>query len=62
MSTRTGLIVMAISSLVLGGFTFWQLLPSQGVLNSILWGLGAAAAMWGVFALSYLVNVTVRRR
>jgi hypothetical protein len=59
---RTGLVAMGILSLALAGFMTWQLIPSEGVLRAILWGLGFAAAIWGVFFLSYLFNTRVRGR
>jgi hypothetical protein len=59
---RTGLIFMAVLSLGLGGFIAWQLVPSEGVFWAILWGLGFAVALWGVFGLSLAFNTWVRRR
>lgn len=62
LSQRTGLIAMGVLSLVLAAFMAWQLIPSEGVLGGILWGLGFAVAIWGVFFLSYAFNTWVRRR
>nr|MBN1230129.1 hypothetical protein [Anaerolineae bacterium] len=58
---RTGLIVIAIVSVLLAGYMFWQLLPTEGLGGALLWGLGAGASIWAIFGLNYLVNRTVRR-
>jgi hypothetical protein len=58
---RTGLWVVGIVGLALGIYTGWQFYPAIGFWKALLWGVGSAAAVWLVYWLSYLVNVTVRR-
>lgn len=58
---RTGLIVIIVISVLLAGYMFWQLLPSEGFGGALLWGLGAGASIWAVFGLNYLLNKSVRR-
>ncbi len=57
----TGLWVIGIASFALAVYTGWQLYPSLGFWKAVLWGAGSAAAIWLVYGLSYLVNITVRR-
>lgn len=59
---RTGLIIMAVLSLAIAAFMTWNLAPSEGTFGALLWGLGFAAAIWGIFGLSYAFNTWVRRR
>jgi hypothetical protein len=59
--TKTGLWMIGIVSLALAVYTGWQLYPAFGFWKSLLWGGGAAVALWLVFGMSYLVNVNVRR-
>lgn len=58
---RTGITLIVMLSVALALFVIWQLYPVIGP-ESILWGLGFAAALWGVFAVSYLFNTRMRGR
>lgn len=60
LSQTTGLRAIGVLSLLLFAFMVWQLWPSEGPLRAILWGLGFAAAIWGVFFLSLAFNRWVR--
>ncbi len=62
LSKSSGLKVMAGLSIILAVYTGWQVYPAGGLLTSIEWGLGAAAAIWAVFGISYLFNVVIRSR
>lgn len=62
LSKGTGLRGMSVLSLVLAAFIVWQLYPSEGLLGSLLWGLGFGIAIWAVFTLSLAFNNWVRRR
>ena len=48
-SLRGGLIVMAITSLVLAGVIASQVIPSTGWLEGIGWGLLFAGMIWVIF-------------
>ena len=62
LSRGTGLRGMSVLSLALAAFIVWQLYPSEGLLRSLLWGLGFGSAIWAVFTLSLAFNNWVRRR
>jgi hypothetical protein len=62
LAKRTGLIIMTLLSLGIAAFMAWNLAPSEGIFRAILWGLGFAAAIWGIFGLSFAFNTWVRRR
>ena len=59
-SMRTGLIVMAVVSIGMGGLTAWSAVQTQGTLKGILWGLGFGAAVWVVFAVALMFNRVMR--
>jgi uncharacterized membrane-anchored protein len=58
---KSGLLMIGILSVAFGVFMIWQLIPSEGWVSAILWGLGSAAAIWGVFLLAFGFNKLVRR-
>ncbi|NLF64607.1 MAG: hypothetical protein GX579_08380 [Chloroflexi bacterium] len=62
LSKRTGLGIMIVFTLAFAAFIAYQLEPSLGLLEAILWGLGFGAATWGVFGLALAFNRFVRRR
>ncbi|MFM8321837.1 MAG: hypothetical protein ACKOC5_13070 [Chloroflexota bacterium] len=61
-SMRTGVIVVAIASLAMAVLTAVQVVPSQGMLKGILWGLFFGAMIWAIFFGNLLVNRFLRRR
>jgi hypothetical protein len=58
---KSGIQLIGMLSVAFAIFMIWQLYPSEGWLNAILWGLGSAAAIWGVFLLAFGFNKLVRR-
>ena len=58
---KTGLNVILALSIGMAVFVIWQLFPVIG-WESVLWGLGFAAAIWGIFAITYFFNIWVRGR
>ena len=58
---KSGIMMIALLSAAFGIFMIWQLIPSEGWWRAILWGLGSAAAIWGVFLLAFGFNKLVRR-
>ena len=58
---KSGLMMIGMLSAAFAIFMIWQLYPSEGWLSAILWGLGSAAAIWGVFLLAFGFNKLVRR-
>jgi hypothetical protein len=61
-SKPAGLKIIAAVSIILAVYTGWQIYPAGGLLTSIEWGLGSAAALWLVFGLTYLFNVLIHPR
>jgi len=55
-SMRSGLITMAITSVALAVLTAWQVIPSRGWVEGILWGLLFGALIWAIFFGNILIN------
>lgn len=60
-SMRTGIIVIAVASLAMAVLTAWQVIPSQGWLKGILWGLLFGGLIWAIFFGNVLINKFLRR-
>lgn len=58
---KSGIKLIGMLSVAFAIFMIWQLYPSEGWISAILWGLGSAAAIWGVFLLAFGFNKLVRR-
>lgn len=61
-SMRKGLIVIAITSVGMAVLTAWQVIPSRGWLEGILWGLLFGALIWAVFFGNIFINRLLRRK
>lgn len=60
-SMRSGVKIIAITSLGMAVLTAWQAIPSKGWLEGILWGLLFGALIWAVFFGNILINRFLRR-
>lgn len=60
-SMRRGVIVIAITSLAMAILTAWQVIPSRGWLEGILWGLLFGAFIWAIFFGNILINRFLRK-
>ncbi|HSK67224.1 MAG TPA: hypothetical protein VK888_09850 [Anaerolineales bacterium] len=60
-SMRRGLIIIAITSVVMAVLTAWQVIPSRGWLEGILWGLLFGAFIWVIFFGNILINRFLRK-
>ncbi len=60
-SMRSGMITMAITSLALAALIAWQVIPSQGWWEGILWGLLFGALIWGIFFGNILINKLLKK-
>jgi hypothetical protein len=49
LSMRGGMIVIAITSLALAILIAWQVIPANGWLEGILWGLLFGGLIWAIF-------------
>ena len=58
---RSGIITIAITSVILAVLIAWQVIPSRGWLEGILWGLLFAALIWAVFFGNLLINRFLRK-
>lgn len=60
-SMRRGLIIMTITSIAMAVLTAWQVIPSRGWLEGILWGLLFGGMVWAIFFGNILLNKILRR-
>jgi hypothetical protein len=60
-SMRSGVKIIAITSVLMAALTAWQVIPSKGWLEGILWGLLFGALIWAVFFGNILLNRLLRR-
>ena len=58
---RRGLIIMGITSIPMAVLTAWQVIPSRGWLEGILWGLLFGGFIWAIFFGNILINKILRR-
>ncbi len=61
-SMRSGLIIIAITSVVMAVLTAWQVIPSRGWVEGILWGLLFGALIWAIFFGNILINKLLRKK
>lgn len=59
-SMRTGLIVIAITSIAMAVLTAWQAIPAKGVVDGILLGILFGGLIWVVFFGFILFNRWIR--
>ena len=60
-SKRTGIIVVAVISVILMVFMGYTLIPALGLVEGALWTLGFVASIWIVFGGFYAFNKFVRK-
>ena len=60
-SMRGGMVTIAITSVALAVLIAWQVIPSRGWLEGILWGLLFGALIWAIFFGNLLVNKLLRK-
>jgi len=60
-SMRSGLKIMTVTSIALAVLTAWQVIPSKGWLEGILWGLLFGALIWAIFFGNILITRFLRR-
>ena len=61
LSMRSGLKIIAVTSIAMAVLTAWQAIPSKGWLEGILWGLLFGALIWAVFFGNLLLTRFFRR-
>lgn len=60
-SKRTALIIIAVISLALAVIEAWQVIPSKGWVEGILWGLLLGALVWVMFFGNILIKRFLRK-
>jgi hypothetical protein len=60
-SMRSGLKIIMVTSIGMAVLTAWQVVPSKGWLEGILWGLLFGALIWAVFFGNILITKFLRR-
>jgi hypothetical protein len=58
---RKGLMIIAITSIGMAVLTAWQVIPSKGWVEGILWGLLFGALIWAIFFGNILINRLLRK-
>ncbi len=59
---RGGMIVIAITSVVIAVLIAWQVIPSRGWLEGVLWGLLFGALIWAIFFGNIFINKLLHRK
>jgi hypothetical protein len=60
-SMRSGLILIAIASVAMAVLTAWQVVPTKGLWEGILWGLLFGGLIWVIFFGNLLITKFFRR-
>ena len=55
-SMRSGIKIIAFTSIAMAVLTAWQVIPSKGWLEGILWGLLFGVLIWAIFFGNILLN------
>ncbi len=58
---RSGIITVAVTSVILVVLIAWQVIPSRGWLEGILWGLLFGVLIWAIFFGNLLINKFLRK-
>jgi len=60
-SMRSGVKIIAFTSIAMAVLTAWQVIPSKGWLEGILWGLLFGVLIWAIFFGNILLNRFLRK-
>jgi hypothetical protein len=60
-SMSSGMKIIALTSIALAVLTAWQVIPSKGWLEGILWGLFFGVLIWAIFFGNVLLNRFLRK-
>ena len=60
-SMKSGVRIIAVTSVALAALTAWQVIPSKGWLEGILWGVVFGGLIWAVFFGNILITRFLRR-
>ena len=56
-----GMKIMAFTSIALAVLIAWQVIPSKGWLEGILWGIFFGVLIWAIFFGNILLNRFLRK-
>jgi hypothetical protein len=60
-SMSGGMKIMAFTSIALAVLIAWQVIPSKGWLEGILWGIFFGVLIWAIFFGNILLNRFLRK-
>ena len=60
-SMQRGVKIIALTSIAMAVLTAWQVIPSKGWIEGILWGLFFGVLIWAIFFGNILLNRFLRR-
>jgi hypothetical protein len=60
-SMRSGVKIIVFTSIAMAVLTAWQVIPSKGWVEGILWGLLFGALIWAIFFGNILLNRFLRK-
>jgi len=60
-SMRSGMKIIAFTSIAIAVLIAWQVIPSRGWLEGILWGLLFGVLIWAIFFGNILLNRFLRK-
>jgi hypothetical protein len=60
-SMRRGMIIMGFTSVAIAVLIAWQVIPSRGWLEGILWGLLFGVLIWAIFFGNILITRFLRK-
>lgn len=60
-SMQSGVKIIAFTSIAMAVLTAWQVIPSKGWIEGILWGLLFGILIWAIFFGNILLNRFLRR-
>jgi len=55
-SMHTGLKIITVASIAMAVLTAWQVIPSKGWLEGILWGLLFGVLIWAIFLATFYLT------
>lgn len=61
-SMRSGVKIIVFTSIAMAVLTAWQVIPSKGWLEGILWGLLFGILIWAIFFGNILLNRFLRKK
>lgn len=61
-SMRSGVRIIAVTSVIMAVLTSWQVVPVKGWVQGILWGLFFGAMIWAIFFGNLFISKLLRKK